>query len=117
MGYCRVVFKCIICVCIGTYILTVGCVCVSEFEVDMGGGAEAVRLVNRLKNTNLEKFHSLCKMHLSFLLDLPGTALEDFLGDCPPEQTPDKSRSIFNFGKRKAPKGKPDLLSCLYDLR
>ena len=82
--------------------------CFTEFETDMGGGADAMRLVNRLKNTNMAKFHSMCKMHLSFMLDLPGTALDEFLGDGPTNYhvTPDKSRSIFNFGKKKQNKGK-----------
>ncbi|ELU05337.1 hypothetical protein CAPTEDRAFT_221307 [Capitella teleta] len=34
----------------------------------------------RLKSCNAEKLHTLCKMHLSFLLDLPGSSLEQFLG-------------------------------------
>ena len=44
------------------------------------GGRQTARLVNRLKNTDLGKFHALCKMHLSFLLDLPGSRLDELLG-------------------------------------
>lgn len=36
--------------------------------------------VKRLKESNLEKLHTLCIMHLSYLLDLPGSLLEEFLG-------------------------------------
>ena len=87
--------------------------------------AESDRLVNRLKNTNLDKFHTLCKMHLSFLLHLPGAQLDDFLdgrsadqhttGSAMPGSTPgsvggsssgvqtsEKSKLSFkSFGKRK----------------
>ena len=41
--------------------------------------AETERLVNRLKNSNPDKFESMVKMHLSFLLDLSGSQLEEFL--------------------------------------
>ena len=37
------------------------------------------KCVNRLRNTNAQKFQAMCKMHLSFLLDLPN--LEEFLND------------------------------------
>jgi hypothetical protein len=36
--------------------------------------------LRRLKAFHPEKVHTLCKMHLSFLLDLPGSSLEQFLG-------------------------------------
>ena len=38
-------------------------------------------LAVQLKNTNREKFLSLCRMHLSFLLDLSGGDLEELLGN------------------------------------
>ncbi len=78
--------------------------------------AQAERLVNRLKNTNLEKFHTMCKMHLSFLLDLPGSSLEDFLNDgyagipstpaVPASVASEKSTSGIWRKKKKAAKGK-----------
>ena len=39
------------------------------------------RIVNRLRNTNPEKFCTMCKMHLSFLLDLSGASLEELLSE------------------------------------
>jgi len=77
---------------------------------------ESARLVNRLKNTNLDKFHLLCKMHLSFLLHLPGSSLDDFLsgaasGATPTSEnsTPEKSK-FRHFGKRRF--GKGEFLNC-----
>jgi len=78
--------------------------------------SEATRLVNRLKNTNIAKFHQLCKMHLSFLLDLPGSSLADFLGDLPTTPSGGNTNSsalgtertkihFLHFGKKKSSKG------------
>lgn len=70
--------------------------------------SESERLVNRLKNTNLEKFHTLCKMHLSFLLDMPGASLEQFLGELEvgTALSADKRPNFLHFGKKKSNKGK-----------
>ena len=83
----------------------------------MGGVTESERLVNRLKNTNLEKFRTMVLMHLSFLLDLPGTALESFIGAGPsaPSESDaqvcnsactDKSKNRAFFKSWKQPKGR-----------
>ena len=47
---------------------------------DTSLGHSDLDLLHKLKESNLEKLHTLCKMHLSFLLDLPGSSLEQFLG-------------------------------------
>ena len=64
--------------------------------------------MNRLKNTNTEKFQTMCKMHLSFLLDLPGASLEDLMGEgsssSPGPSEQQKQQRMWNFphfGKRK----------------
>jgi hypothetical protein len=65
--------------------------------------ADLERCVNRLRNTNPEKFQELCKMHLSFLLDFP--SLEEFLSD-PFMNSADvssKNKKTFTpFSKRKS---------------
>ncbi|XP_064631245.1 rho GTPase-activating protein 19-like isoform X2 [Lineus longissimus] len=61
------------------------------------------RCVNRLRNTNPEKFQELCKMHLSFLLDFP--SIEEFLSDPFTNTTAEvtsKNKKLFTpFSKRK----------------
>ena len=69
-------------------------------------GHNSKRLVNRLKNTNPEKFCNLVQMHLSFLLDLSGSSLEEFL--CSEDQENDHksvSKLLFaSFGKKRCHK-------------
>ena len=42
---------------------------------------EAEKNVNRLRNCMPEKLNTFCKMHLSFLLELDGSKLEDMFMD------------------------------------
>ena len=85
---------------------------------------EGNRLVNRLKNTNLEKFRVLCKMHLCFLLHLPGSSLEEFLSDggaawssaAVPQYpcTPGEKSKFRYFGKKKWSKGQYQVVWCVF---
>ncbi len=72
--------------------------------------SDSERLVNRLRNVNPEKYRSLVKMHLSFLLHLPGTSLDEFIKDepCTPAPPDAKPRGgIFSgFGKSKKSRGR-----------
>ena len=72
--------------------------------------SDSERLVNRLRNANPEKFRTMVKMHLSFLLHLPGSSLEELLKDEPstPAAPDAKSRGgIFSgFGKSKKSRGR-----------
>ena len=72
--------------------------------IRMGGVSESERLVNRLKNTNLEKFRTMVLMHLSFLLDLPGSSLESFIGAGPSD--PSESDTLSNSGASADSKSK-----------
>ena len=47
----------------------------------VGRPSTSDRLIEWLMSTDKDKLETLCKMHLSFLLDLPGSDLEQLLGD------------------------------------
>lgn len=69
--------------------------------------AEADQLVARLKSRSLDRFVTLCKMHLSFLLDLPGSSLEELLGSSSSSESASSDRlwGFGNFTRRKSIKG------------
>ncbi|KAL5022010.1 hypothetical protein ScPMuIL_001165 [Solemya velum] len=58
---------------------------------------EAEKNVHRLRNCMPEKFATLCRMHLSFLLDLDGSKLEDMFGET------DKQEPNRKMGKCSTP--------------
>ncbi|KAK3598442.1 hypothetical protein CHS0354_014064 [Potamilus streckersoni] len=63
---------------------------------------EAERNVNRLRNCLPEKLETFCKMHLSFLLDLSGTKLEELFGDNSSRHIePIKKKASTPFSKKK----------------
>ncbi|XP_074642304.1 rho GTPase-activating protein 19-like [Tubulanus polymorphus] len=64
---------------------------------------ELERGVNRLRNTNPDKFQSMCKMHLSFLLDLSGASLEEFLSE-PDDDSSDQNQSSTSKSSSKTSK-------------
>ncbi|XP_050397345.1 rho GTPase-activating protein 19 [Patella vulgata] len=61
---------------------------------------EAEKNINRLRNVMPNKYTELCLMHLSFLLDLDGSKLED-LGDTEPKQDNKKRGCSTPFSKKK----------------
>ncbi|KAL3864614.1 hypothetical protein ACJMK2_006279 [Sinanodonta woodiana] len=63
---------------------------------------EAERNVNRLRNCLPEKLETFCKMHLSFLLDLSGTKLEELFGDNSSRHSDSiKKKASTPFSKKK----------------
>ena len=61
------------------------------------------RCVNRLRNTDMEKFQTMCKMHLSFLLDLSGSSLEEFMhGPEVENEPPAKVKKFAPFAWKKS---------------
>ncbi|KAK3094968.1 hypothetical protein FSP39_008441 [Pinctada imbricata] len=64
---------------------------------------DADRHVNRLRNSMPDRFNTLVKMHLSFLLDLDGSKLEEIIAEqqSEPLQT-QKRKSSTPFSKRKS---------------
>lgn len=69
--------------------------------------AEVDNLVDRLKRRDLGRFVTLLEMHLSFLLDLPGSSLEAYLdGSHATDYTsPERFRGFGNFARKKSLKG------------
>lgn len=70
--------------------------------------AEVDNLVDRLKRRDLGRFVTLLEMHLSFLLDLPGSSLEAFLdgSHATDYASPERLfRGFGNFARKKSLKG------------
>ncbi|XP_069139032.1 rho GTPase-activating protein 19-like [Argopecten irradians] len=63
--------------------------------------SEADKNVNRLRNCMPEKFSTLVKMHLSFLLDLDGSKLEDMFLESTEKQEVTKRKPSTPFSKKK----------------
>lgn len=67
---------------------------------------EAERNVNRLRNCMPDKFTTLVKMHLSFMLDLDGSKFDEMFTDKSEKtEAPTKRKSSTPFSK-KSHKGK-----------
>ena len=63
---------------------------------------EAEKNVNRLRNCMPEKLETFCKMHLSFLLELDGSKLEEmFLQPSFTDNNNNKKKSATPFSKKK----------------
>ncbi|XP_064601829.1 rho GTPase-activating protein 19-like isoform X2 [Liolophura sinensis] len=60
---------------------------------------EAEKNVVRLQNIMPDRFISICRMHLSFILDLDGDGLEELLSD----SYKDKKKPFTPFSKKKGP--------------
>ncbi|XP_021371940.1 rho GTPase-activating protein 19-like isoform X1 [Mizuhopecten yessoensis] len=63
--------------------------------------SEAEKNVNRLRNCMPEKFSTLVKMHLSFLLDLDGTKLEEMFLETNEKHEITKRKPSTPFSKKK----------------
>ena len=68
--------------------------------------SEAQKNVCRLRNCMPEKFQTLVRMHLSFLLDLDGSKLDEMFSETKPfERTEQrKSKSSTPFSRKKSKK-------------
>lgn len=64
---------------------------------------EAEKNVVRLQNIMPDRFISICRMHLSFILDLDGDGLEELLSD----SYKDKKKPFTPFSKKKG-------MGCLF---
>lgn len=62
---------------------------------------ESDRLIAWLKDADKEKFIVICKMHLSFLLDLPGSSLEELLDDRQVTALSSEGKTVTNFTHKK----------------
>ncbi|XP_067657949.1 rho GTPase-activating protein 19-like [Haliotis asinina] len=63
---------------------------------------EAEKNLNRLRSVRPEKLSAMCKMHLSFLLDLDGAKLEELSSETTDNNKPDKKRGCSTpFSKKK----------------
>ncbi|XP_060575302.1 rho GTPase-activating protein 19-like [Ruditapes philippinarum] len=82
------------------------------------GQTEAEKNVNRLRNCMPEKLMTFCKMHLSFLLELDGSKLEDmFMDSTAVDCNANKKKATTPFSTKK--KGKNNIrficFLCFYD--
>ncbi|CAH1783049.1 unnamed protein product [Owenia fusiformis] len=66
---------------------------------------ETERLVAKLRNSNHDKFRTLCKMHLSFVLDTNGEPLDDFLGESSENRLKKPSKSMKKKSSNTPVKG------------
>ena len=63
---------------------------------------EAEKNVNRLRNCMPEKLETFCKMHLSFLLELDGSKLEEmFLEPTFTDNNNNRKKATTPFSKKK----------------
>ncbi|XP_052703062.1 rho GTPase-activating protein 19-like isoform X3 [Crassostrea angulata] len=62
---------------------------------------DADKLVNRLKNSMPDKFRIMVQMHLSFILDLDGTKLEEMFTEPEKVEAVPKKKSATPFSKKK----------------
>lgn len=62
---------------------------------------DADKLVNRLKNSMPDKFRIMVQMHLSFILDLDGTKLEEMFTEPEKVEAVPKRKSTTPFSKKK----------------
>ena len=62
---------------------------------------EAEKNVNRLRNCMPEKLMTFCKMHLSFLLELDGSKLEEMFLDSPISDAVNKKKTATPFSTKK----------------
>ena len=62
---------------------------------------EAEKNVNRLRNCMPEKLMTFCKMHLSFLLELDGSKLEEMFLDSPNSDAVNKKKTATPFSTKK----------------
>lgn len=65
---------------------------------------EAEKNVNRLRNCMPEKLTTFCKMHLSFLLELDGSKLEELFDTHHTDFNANKKKNATPFSSKK--KGK-----------
>ena len=65
---------------------------------------EAEKNVNRLRNCMPEKLTTFCKMHLSFLLELDGSKLEELFDTRTTDLNANKKKNSTPFSSKK--KGK-----------
>lgn len=70
---------------------------------------DADKLVNRLKNSMPDKFRVMVQMHLSFILDLNGSKLEEMFKEPEKVEVVSKRKSATPFSKKK---GKKKLYRC-----
>ncbi|KAL4231843.1 Rho GTPase-activating protein 19 [Mactra antiquata] len=87
---------------------------------------EAEKNINRLRNCMPEKLKTFCKMHLSFLLELDGSKLEDLFVDSPALESFNRKKNVstpfsakkkerISSGSSPSPSFK-DVVSAMYKL-
>lgn len=78
---------------------------------------EAEKNVNRLRNCMPEKLTTFCKMHLSFLLELDGSKLEEmFLDSAGTDCNSNKRKNATPFSAKKKGKQNNQQWYYIYDL-
>lgn len=81
------------------------CVCLTAYEMSTPAvrrrHTDADKLVNRLKNSMPDKFRIMVQMHLSFILDLDGTKLEEMFTEPEKVEVIPKRKSTTPFSKKK----------------